>query len=93
MPISAFLEETGEDETSKNLKDATLRRRRSWDEALLKADTVLDVERIAERVTRLGDLVVLTRIHDGLHDLVLSAPEVRAEAYRQVAQWATAYLP
>jgi len=33
MPISAFLEETGEDETSKNLKDATLRRRRSWDEA------------------------------------------------------------
>jgi len=33
MRLSAFLEETGEDETSKNLKYAALRRRRSWGEA------------------------------------------------------------
>ncbi|NHB84178.1 alpha/beta hydrolase [Tessaracoccus sp. HDW20] len=65
--------------------------RRSWDESLLKADTVLDVERIAERVTRLGDLVVLTRIHDGLHDLVLSAPEVRTRVFLEYGRFLSVY--
>lgn len=36
--------------------------RRKWDEALSKADIVLDVNAIAERARCLGDLVVLVRI-------------------------------
>ena len=73
---------------------ATSRRtdfRRTWDEALAHADTVLDVERIAERVARLGNLVVLVRIEGALHDVVLSAPEVRAEVFHQFATFLKAY--
>lgn len=65
--------------------------RRSWDEALMSADTVLDVDHIAERANRLGDLVVLTKISDALHDLVLSRPEVRAEVFDQYRRFLGAY--
>lgn len=73
---------------------ATSRRtdfRRVWDESLKSADSVLDVERIADRASRLGDLVVLARIDGGLHDLVLSRPEVRVEVFRQFAVFLKAY--
>ena len=65
--------------------------RRRWDEALLGADTVLDVDRIAERTTALGNLVVLARIEGGLHDLVLSRPDVRAAVFDQYARFLRAY--
>lgn len=65
--------------------------RRTWDEALLKADTVLDVDHIAERTPRLGNLMVLARIPDGLHDLVLSRPDVRANVFSQYARFLGAY--
>ena len=67
--------------------------RRSWDEALMSADTVLDVDRIAERAVGLGGLVVLARIKDGLHDLVLSRPEVRARVFFEYARFLGAYAP
>ena len=65
--------------------------RRTWDEALLKADTVLDVDRIADRVSRLGNLVVLSRIEDGMHDLLLSRPAVRSEVLDQFRIFLEAY--
>ena len=65
--------------------------RRAWDEALLSADTVLDVERIAERAARLGYLVVLSRIQGGLHDLVLSRPEIRRVVFDQYRRFLGAY--
>ena len=67
--------------------------RRRWDEGLRRADTVLDVEQIASRATKLGRLVTVARIEGGMHDLVLSAPEVRAEVYAQMARWMAGYLP
>lgn len=65
--------------------------RRTWDEAMLSSDTVLDVDRIAERATRLGNLVVFARITDGLHDLVLSRADVRAAVFDQFRRFLTAY--
>lgn len=64
---------------------------RSWEDEMLSADTVLDVDRIAERASRLGNLVVLARIEDGLHDLVLSRPEVRASVFDQYRRFLDAY--
>jgi alpha-beta hydrolase superfamily lysophospholipase len=48
------------------------------------SDVVLDVKTIEKYANKLqGDVNVIT-IKDGLHDLVLSAPNVRAEVYRQL---------
>ncbi|WP_420174313.1 alpha/beta hydrolase [Luteococcus sp. OSA5] len=65
--------------------------RRTWDEALKKADAVLDVEKIAARSMKLGDHVTLVRIADGLHDLALSAAAVRKIYFDEVARWLAAY--
>ena len=65
--------------------------RRKWDEALSKADIVLDVNAIAERAHCLGDLVVLVRIPDALHDLALSAPEVRARVFAEYGRFLRCY--
>lgn len=65
--------------------------RRTWAPELQASDIVLDVDRIAERVTRLGDLVVLARIADAMHDLVLSRPDVRAHVFVEFARFLGAY--
>lgn len=67
--------------------------RRRWDDEMRSADTVLDVEQIARRATLLGRLVTVARIEGGMHDLVLSAPPVRAEVYAQMERWMAGYLP
>lgn len=67
--------------------------RKRWDDELRCADTVLDVEQIASRATKLGRLVTVSRIEGGMHDLVLSAPAVRAEVYAQMERWMAGYLP
>jgi alpha-beta hydrolase superfamily lysophospholipase len=33
----------------------------------------------------------VVRIHDGLHDLALSPPPVRARFYAEIDRWAAAY--
>jgi alpha-beta hydrolase superfamily lysophospholipase len=66
---------------------------RAWDELLLHSDSVLDVEQIARWSTRLGRHVTTVRIDEGMHDLVLSAPPVRAQVYRELERWIGAYLP
>ncbi len=65
---------------------------RRWQEDLRTADTVLDVERIATRAVRLGRHVTVVRIPDGLHDLVLSAPDVRKETLDEIGRFLRGYL-
>jgi alpha-beta hydrolase superfamily lysophospholipase len=53
---------------------------RRWHEGLRAVDSVLDVEQIAARAVRLGPHVTVVRIPEGLHDVTLSAPQVRQQA-------------
>jgi len=62
-----------------------------WSEAMRSSDTALDVGFVATRAVQLGSHVTLARIEGALHDVVLSAPEVRAHAYRVLGRWADAY--
>lgn len=66
---------------------------RKWHEGLRNVDTVLDVEQIALRAVRLGRRVTLVRVPDGVHDLLLSAPAVRAQVLAELARWVGAYGP
>ena len=61
--------------------------RRRWHPDLMTADTVLDVEQIARRSTRLGRHVTLVRFEGGLHDLVLSAEPVRQSVFAEMRAW------
>jgi len=62
-----------------------------WSEEMRHADVVLDVELLARRAVQLGTHVTVVRIHDGLHDLALSPPPVRARFYAEIDRWAAAY--
>ncbi|POA24994.1 alpha/beta hydrolase, partial [Pseudomonas sp. GW456-R21] len=42
----------------------------AWNEDMRRADTVLDVERLASAAIHLGAHVTVARIDGGLHDLV-----------------------
>ncbi|MFV0253452.1 MAG: alpha/beta hydrolase [Beutenbergiaceae bacterium] len=63
-----------------------------WREEMRAADIVLDVKQLWRRLPDLGRTVTLAKIHDGLHDVLLSPPPVRAMAYRQLDRWYRAYL-
>jgi alpha-beta hydrolase superfamily lysophospholipase len=66
---------------------------RKWHEGLRGVDIVLDVEQIAVRAVRLGRHVTLVRVPNGVHDLVLSPPDVRASVLATTARWVRAYGP
>lgn len=51
------------------------------------SDGVLDVNLIADAGRRLGNNVTEITIPEGLHDLVLSRPAVRAQVYRTIFNW------
>ncbi len=52
-------------------------------------DVILEVKDIIKYGNKIqGDVNVMT-IQNGLHDLVLSAPDVRANVYQQLFQWLT----
>lgn len=53
----------------------------SWQPECQISDIVLDPEQIAERGAKMGPKASVATIDDGMHDLILSAPEVRAHAY------------
>ncbi|HRM51617.1 MAG TPA: alpha/beta hydrolase, partial [Acinetobacter johnsonii] len=60
---------------------------KKWGVAAQTSDVILDVKDIEKQAKNLqGDVSVVT-IQNGLHDLVLSAPEVRAEVYAELFQW------
>ena len=63
-----------------------------WKESMRRTDAVLDVNMIALRALSLGRTVTLERIDGALHDVFLSAPPVRADAYARLARWIRAYV-
>ena len=54
---------------------------------MLRTDTALDVTGIARRAADLGRNCTIIRIDGALHDVILSAPDVRAVAYAKIARW------
>ncbi|GAB3801741.1 alpha/beta hydrolase [Humibacter antri] len=58
-----------------------------WSDAMCGADTVLDVDRVAERVTKLGALVTIARFEGALHDILLSRRPIRQAAYARLSRW------
>lgn len=60
---------------------------RRWSEKFMKADAVLNVEHIRKYAPLLGKNVTETVIADGMHDLFLSAPDVRFRAYKSMFDW------
>src|SRR5699024_614754 len=65
---------------------------RRWSEDMRRADTVLDVDQIARRATRLGRCVTVVRIAGGLHDLVLSAADAREQTFVEMTRWLRGYV-
>ncbi len=59
----------------------------SWNDAMSRADTVLDVDAIARASLRIGSSVGIERLDGALHDVFLSEQSVRAEAYRRMERW------
>ncbi|MDR1886980.1 MAG: alpha/beta hydrolase, partial [Prevotellaceae bacterium] len=60
---------------------------KQWSEDFRRADAVLNVEDIRKYAPALGKNVSETVVKDGMHDLFLSAPQVRAEAYGSMFGW------
>ncbi|WP_425843808.1 alpha/beta hydrolase [Agrococcus sp. TSP3-2-1] len=63
-----------------------------WVEGLTRSDSVLTVDDIARAATRIGSLVTIARIEDAIHDVFLSWPQPKDEAYRVLRAWSTATL-
>lgn len=63
-----------------------------WHESMRRSDAVLDVGVIALRAMALGRSVTLERIDGGLHDVFLSAPAVRKDAYARLARWINGFM-
>lgn len=62
-----------------------------WSEDMMRSDIVLVVDDIAKRALGLGETVTVVRLDGAVHDVFLSAREVRAEAYRQLDRWLSGY--
>ncbi|MEO1286925.1 MAG: hypothetical protein AAFV93_04100 [Chloroflexota bacterium] len=59
----------------------------TWNEAYQSADTVLNVEHMRQNLHNLGKDVKQIEITDGLHDLVLSRPDVRQTYLDEIMSW------
>lgn len=60
----------------------------TWDERMRESDSVLDVIAIREAALKLGDLVTIATIHQGIHDLTMSYPRPRRRYFAMVTRWA-----
>lgn len=58
-----------------------------WQAEVQQSDIVLNVKDIAKYGSRLSRNVTHAQIENGMHDLILSAPEVRESAYRAIFSW------
>jgi alpha-beta hydrolase superfamily lysophospholipase len=56
---------------------------RDW----MKSDTVLDPDSCIDAAVGLGRHVTTSRVHEGMHDLVLSIPRVREDVYEQMIEF------
>lgn len=63
-----------------------------WDDSLKTVDLVLDVERLAAISWRLGNVVTIVRIANGMHDLTLSPHPVRDEVFAEISRWLKIYV-
>ena len=63
-----------------------------WSQDMLRADSVLDVVGVARRVPNLGPITTLVRIEGALHEVTLSAPEVREVVWRETERWFRGYV-
>ncbi|UOQ78190.1 alpha/beta hydrolase [Hymenobacter sp. 5516J-16] len=66
---------------------------RTWHEEVKRTDIVLEVAHIAALAPRLGPNVTVRAVPGAVHDVFLSAPTVRAEAYRAVFAWLRQQVP
>ena len=60
---------------------------KSWTPDFAHSDAVLNVEHIALYGKRLGRDVTEATIVDGMHDLILSRPDVRENVYKTMFDW------
>lgn len=70
-------------------KSLTLAR---WEPEMRSADTVLDVDLMAERAIHLGFHVTVVRIEDAIHDVFLSRHSARTAALREIERFAHGYI-
>lgn len=63
-----------------------------WNPDMNKADVAIDVNIVADRVHKLGKSITLVRVHDAMHDVILSAKPVRTHAFAELTRWLKAYL-
>jgi len=66
-------------------------RARKWTDDFYAGDSVLHTDAIARSSVRLGTHVTCVRIDRGMHDLLLSAPDVRQRVYAEIDRWMNAY--
>ncbi|MFH8248943.1 alpha/beta hydrolase [Microbacterium sp. B2969] len=59
----------------------------TWTAAMSSSDSVLVVDDIARTATRIGRSVTIARIDGALHDVFLSRPDARDEAYSALERW------
>lgn len=64
----------------------------TWSPRARGADTIIDADATVRRAVGLGKLVTIARFDDGVHDLLLSAPPVRAQVYGALRRWMSAYV-
>ncbi|NCP39819.1 MAG: alpha/beta hydrolase [Rhodoferax sp.] len=64
-----------------------------WCDEAMHADVVLDVADMVRLAPKLGPKVQCVSIHDGIHDLVLSAPPARAQVFANLQQWLAQITP
>lgn len=58
-----------------------------WHEEYRRADLVLDVEDMEKLGPKVGSKVVIRKIEDGVHDLILSDPDAQARVFNEVTAW------
>lgn len=63
-----------------------------WREEMLSSDTVIEVNSVAKAALNLGSSVTVERVAGGLHDVFLSGPKARADAYARVERWLTGWI-
>ncbi len=59
----------------------------TWSPAHASGDSVLSVEDIEKYSHNIGYNYSIVTINNALHDIILSAPEVRNEAYEEIFKW------
>ena len=64
-----------------------------WHDAIMRTDSVLDVEQIAARSHLLGADVTVERIEGGIHDLCLSPEPARSTFFDVMADWVGRRVP